>query len=48
MHGLPHTITVPDSVTFGDVAEAISRTTGRTIRHVDEKWTPASPMEANA
>jgi uncharacterized protein YbjT (DUF2867 family) len=33
--GHTYTITGPDSVTFGDVAQAIGRTTGRTIRHVD-------------
>jgi uncharacterized protein YbjT (DUF2867 family) len=36
--GHAYTITGPDSVTFGDVAEAIGRTTGRTIRHVDQTF----------
>ncbi|MCW2653324.1 MAG: hypothetical protein JWR32_4300 [Mycobacterium sp.] len=36
--GHAYTITGPDSVTFGEVAEAIGRTTGRTIRHVDETF----------
>ncbi len=38
-HGRGYTLTGPDSVTFGDVADALAEASGRPIRHLDATTT---------